>query len=91
MPGCPLAGVAPFKHDSGQFAGSATSSEARSSPLGPLYGRPCRLAPQPYPQTALTSASSIVAKQETRPHALMRKLIVLTNHLLKHPEFTLAI
>jgi transposase len=87
-----LAGVAPFNHDSGQFRGqrhifggrsqvrsvlymAALVASRHNSVLRPLYLR--LLTRGKAKKLALT--------------ALMRKLIVLANHLLKYPEFSLAI
>jgi len=86
-----LAGVAPFNHDSGQFRGQrhifggraqvrsilymAALVASRHNPiLRPLYLR--LLDRGKAKKLALT--------------ALMRKLIVLANHLLKYSDFTLA-
>lgn len=86
-----LAGLAPYNRDSGQWAGqrrihggradvrrglymAALSASHRNHRLQPFYDR--LIAAGKPAKLALT--------------AVMRKLIVLMNHLLKNPEFSLA-
>lgn len=86
-----LAGLAPYNRDSGQWAGqrrihggraevrrglymAALSASHRNHLLKPFYDR--LIAAGKPAKVALT--------------AVMRKLIVLMNHLLKNPEFSLA-
>ena len=86
-----LLGVAPFNHDSGQLKGQrhiaggrfrlrcalymAALSAARANPIFRAFCQRLRTAGKP-PKVALT--------------AVMRKLFILLNHLLKNPSFQLA-
>jgi len=65
----PSAGVAPFNHDSGQFRGQRHIFEAGSqSPLGPLYGRPCRSRHNPILRPLYLRLLDRGKAKKTRPH-----------------------
>ncbi len=86
-----LAGVAPFNHDSGQFRGQRHISGGRAQVRSTLY------------MAALVAARHnpilkplylrLLARGKAKKlalTALMRKLILLANNLLKNPQLTLA-
>jgi transposase len=86
-----LAGVAPFNHDSGQFRGQRHIFGGRSQVRSVLYMAALvasRHNPvlRPLYLRLLTRGKA----KKLALTALMRKLIVLANHLLKYPEFSLA-
>jgi transposase len=87
-----LAGVAPFNHDSGQFRGQRHIFGGRSQVRSVLYMAALvasRHNPvlRPLYLRLLTRGKA----KKLALTALMRKLIVLANHLLKYPDFILAI
>lgn len=87
-----LAGVAPFNHDSGQFRGQRHIFGGRSQVRSVLYMAALvasRHNPILRPHYLRLFARGKAKKLALT--ALMRKLIVLANQLLKNPEFTLAI
>jgi transposase len=87
-----LAGVAPFNHDSGQFRGQRHIFGGRSQVRSVLYMAALvasRHNPilRPLYLRLLTRGKA----KKLALTALMRKLIVLANQLLKYPDFILAI
>lgn len=86
-----LAGLAPYNRDSGQWAGQRCISGGRAGVRRALYmaalsaSRSNHLLKPFYDR--LIAAGKPVKVALT---ALMRKLIVLMNHLLKNPNFSLA-
>jgi len=86
-----LAGVAPFNHDSGQFRGQRHIFGGRSQVRSVLYMAALvasRHNPvlRPLYLRLLTRGKA----KKLALTALMRKLIVLANQLLKNPDFILA-
>jgi transposase len=86
-----LAGVAPFNHDSGQLRGQRHIFGGRFQVRSVLYmaalvaSRHNPILRPLYLQLLTGGKAKTLALT-----ALMRKIIVLANHLLKYPEFTLA-
>jgi len=86
-----LAGVAPFNHDSGQFRGQRHIFGGRSQLRSVLYMAALvasRHNPilRPFYLRLLDRGKA----KKLALTALMRKLIVLANQLLRYPDFTLA-
>jgi transposase len=87
-----LAGVAPFNHDSGQFRGQRHIFGGRSQVRSVLYMAALVASRHnPVLRPLYLRLLSRGKAKKLALTALMRKLIVLANHLLKYPEFTLAI
>ena len=86
-----LAGVAPFNYDSGQFRGQRHISGGRSQVRSVLYmaalvaSRHNPILRPLYLRLLATGKPKKLALT-----ALMRKLVLLANHLLKNPKFNLA-
>ncbi len=87
-----LAGVASFNRDSGQFRGQRHIAGGRRQVRSALYmaalvaSRPATPSSKPF-----TSARWSAARpRKLALTALMRKLIILANTLLKNPDFVLA-
>jgi transposase len=86
-----LAGLAPYNRDSGTWAGTRHISGGRAAVRSALYmaalsaSRSNHLLKPFYDRLLAAGKPSKVALT-----AVMRKLIVLINHLLKNPEFALA-
>jgi len=86
-----LAGVAPFNHDSGQFRGQRHIAGGRSRVRSVLYM--AALVASRHNPILKPLYLRLVAAGKAKKLALtvlMRKLIVLANHLLKNPAFALA-
>ncbi|MFZ1219492.1 MAG: IS110 family transposase [Chthoniobacterales bacterium] len=87
-----LAGVAPFNHDSGQFRGQRHIFGGRSQVRSVLYM--AALVASRHNPILRTLYLHLLTRGKAKKlalTALMRKLIVLANHLLKNPDFLLAI
>ena len=87
-----LAGVAPFNHDSGQFRGQRHIFGGRGQVRSVLYM--AALVASRHNPVLRTLYLRLLARGKAKKlalTALMRKLIVLANHLLKNPDFVLAI
>lgn len=87
-----LAGVAPFNHDSGQFRGQRHIFGGRSQLRSVLYM--AALVASRHNPVLRTLYLRLLDRGKAKKlalTALMRKLIILANHLLKHPDFVLAI
>ena len=86
-----LAGLCPYNRDSGQWAGKRCISGGRAEVRRALYmaalsaSRSNHLLKPFYDRLIAAGKPGKVALT-----AVMRKLIVLMNHLLKHPNFSLA-
>jgi transposase len=86
-----LAGVAPFNQDSGQFKGQRHISGGRRTVRSALYMatlsavRHDRILKEFYQRLLNAGKKPLVAMT-----AVMRKLVVLMNHLLKNDHFQLA-
>ncbi len=86
-----LAGLCPYNRDSGQWAGQRHISGGRAEVRRALYmaalsaSRSNHLLQPFYERLIAAGKPAKVALT-----AVMRKLIVLMNHLLKNPEFSLA-
>jgi transposase len=86
-----LAGVAPYNRDSGEHRGVRSISGGRSSVRCALYMatlnamRRDRILKEFYQRLLTAGKKPLVAMT-----AVMRKLIVLMNRLLKNPNFQLA-
>ena len=86
-----LAGLCPYNRDSGQWAGKRCISGGRAEVRRALYmaalsaSRSNRLLKPFYDRLIAAGKPGKVALT-----AVMRKLIVLMNHLLKNPNFSLA-
>lgn len=86
-----LAGVAPFNHDSGQFRGQRHIFGGRSQVRSVLYMAALVASRHnPILRPLYLSLLDRGKAKKLALTALMRKLIVLANHLLKYPEFTVA-
>ena len=86
-----LAGVAPFNHDSGQFRGQRHIFGGRSQVRSVLYMAALVASRHnPILRPLYLRLLDRGKAKKLALTALMRKLIVLANHLLKDPEFTLA-
>jgi len=86
-----LAGLAPYNNDSGNRKGSRSIHGGRTKLRGALYMAALTAAhknPVLSPFYARLKANGKASKAALT--AVMRKLIVLLNHLIKHPEFSLA-
>ena len=86
-----LAGVAPFNHDSGQFRGQRHIFGGRSQVRSVLYM--AALVASRHNPVLKPLYLRLLARGKAKKlalTALMRKLIVLANHLLKYPDFILA-
>lgn len=86
-----LAGVAPFNRDSGQFRGQRHIAGGRRNLRSALYM--AALVASRYNPILKPLYQRLLARGKAKKLALtvlMRKLIVLANHLLKNPQFTLA-
>jgi transposase len=86
-----LAGVAPFNHDSGQFRGQRHILGGRSQVRSVLY-MAALVASRHNPILRVLYLRLLTRGKAKKLAltALMRKLIVLANQLLKYPHFTLA-
>ena len=87
-----LAGVAPFNHDSGQFRGQRRIFGGRSQLRSVLYM--AALVASRHNPVLRPLYLRLLERGKAKKlalTALMRKLIVLANHLLKNPDFTLAV
>jgi len=86
-----LAGVAPFNHDSGQFRGQRHIRGGRSQVRSVLY-MSALVASRHNPILKTLYQRLLVAGKPKKLAltALMRKLIILANRLLKNPNFSLA-
>lgn len=86
-----LAGVAPFNRDSGQFRGQRHIAGGRSQVRSVLYMS--ALVASRYNPVLRPLYQRLLAAGKAKKLALtvlMRKLIILANHLLKNPEFSLV-
>ena len=86
-----LAGVAPFNHDSGQFRGQRHIFGGRSQVRSVLYM--AALVASRHNPILRTLYRRLLARGKAKKlalTALMRRLIVLANYLLKNPDFVLA-
>jgi transposase len=86
-----LAGVAPFNRDSGQFRGQRHIFGGRSQVRSVLYM--AALVASRHNSVLRALYLRLLTRGKAKKLALtvlMRKLIVLANHLLKCPEFVLA-
>ena len=86
-----LAGVAPFNHDSGPFRGQRSIRGGRSLARSTLYM--ASLSAIVYNPILKTFYQRLRARGKAGKVALvavMRKIVVLLNHLLKNPDFALA-
>ncbi len=86
-----LAGVAPFNRDSGQFRGQRHIAGGRSQVRSVLYM--AALVASRYNPVLKPLYLRLLAAGKAKKLALtvlMRKLILLTNNLLKKPDFALA-
>jgi transposase len=86
-----LAGVAPINHDSGQYRGQRHIAGGRSAVRRVLY----MAALSASQHNPILGAIYQRHRQNGKPHkvaltALMRKLIVLLNRLLRNPDFVLV-
>lgn len=87
-----LAGVAPFNHDSGQFRGQRHIFGGRSQLRSVLYM--AALVASRHNPILRPLYLRLLHRGKAKKLALtvlMRKIIILANHLLKNPDFTLAI
>jgi transposase len=86
-----LAGVAPFNHDSGQFRGQRHIRGGRSQVRSVLY-MSALVASRHNPILKALYHRLLAAGKPKKLAltALMRKLIILANRLLKNPNFSLA-
>jgi transposase len=86
-----LAGVAPFNHDSGQFRGQRHIRGGRSQVRSVLY-MSALVASRHNPILKALYQRLLAAGKPKKLAltALMRKLIILANRLLKNPNFSLA-
>jgi transposase len=86
-----LAGVAPFNHDSGQFRGQRHIFGGRSQLRSVLYMAALVASRHnPILRPLYLRLLDRGKAKKLALTALMRKLIVLANHLLKYPDFVLA-
>ncbi|PYI93876.1 MAG: hypothetical protein DME97_03100 [Verrucomicrobia bacterium] len=86
-----LAGVAPFNHDSGQFRGQRHIFGGRSQVRSVLYM--AALVASRHNPILRALYLRLLARGKAKKlalTALMRKIIVLANQLLKYPDFILA-
>ena len=86
-----LAGVAPFNHDSGQFRGQRHISGGRAHVRSILYM--AALVASRHNPVLKVLYQRLLASGKAKKLALtvlMRKLILLSNRLLKYPSFSLA-
>ena len=86
-----LAGVAPFNRDSGQFRGKLRIAGGRSQVRSVLYMS--ALVASRYNPVLKPLYLRLLAAGKAKKLALtvlMRKLVILANHLLKNPEFSLV-
>lgn len=86
-----LAGVAPFNRDSGQFRGQRHIAGGRRNVRSILYM--AALVASRHNPVLRSLYQRLLARGKAKKLALtvlMRKLVVLANHLLKNPHFTLA-
>ena len=86
-----LAGVAPFNRDSGQYRGQRHIAGGRSQVRSVLYM--AALVASRHNPVLKSLYLRLLANGKAKKLALtvlMRKLIVLSNLLLKNPDFTLA-
>ena len=87
-----LAGVAPFNHDSGQFRGQRHIFGGRSQLRSVLYMAALVASRHnPILRPLYLRLLDRGKAKKLALTALMRKLIVLANHLLKNPDFILAV
>lgn len=86
-----LAGVAPFNCDSGQYRGRRHLRGGRSTVRSALY-MAALVASRYHPVLKLLYLRLLAAGKAKKLAltVLMRKLILLANHLLKYPNFALA-
>jgi transposase len=86
-----LAGVAPFNHDRGQFRGQRHISGGRAQ-VRSILAMAALAASRRNPVLKLLYQRLLAAGKAKKPAltALMRKLILLANRLLKNPHFCLA-
>jgi transposase len=86
-----LAGVAPFNHDSGPFRGQRSIRGGRSTARSALYmASLSAIVHNPILKTFYQKLRSRNKPAKVALTAVMRKIVVLLNHLLKNPHFTLA-
>jgi transposase len=86
-----LAGVAPFNRDSGQFRGQRHIFGGRSQVRSVLYMAALVASRHnPILRPLYLRLLDRGKAKKLALTALMRKLIVLANHLLKYPDFTVA-
>lgn len=86
-----LLGVAPFCHDSGSQSGARHISGGRPRPRRVLYmAALCAARRNPVLNAFYQRLRSRGKPPRVALVALMRKLIELINHILKHPDFVLA-
>jgi transposase len=86
-----LAGVAPFNHDSGQFRGQRHIFGGRSELRSVLYMAALVASRHnPILRPLYLRLLDRGKAKKLALTALMRKLIILANQLLKYPDFTLA-
>lgn len=86
-----LAGVAPFNRDSGQYRGQRHIFGGRSQVRSVLYM--AALVASRHNPVLRPLYQRLIAAGKAKKLALtvlMRKLIILANHLLKNPEFSLV-
>jgi transposase len=85
-----LAGVAPYNHDSGPRKGTRSIRGGRSEIRCALYmAAMCAVRRDSVLKAFYLRLRATGKKPMVALTAAMRKLIVLINHLLKHPEFQL--
>lgn len=87
-----LVGVAPLNHDSGPYRGQRHIRGGRSAPRACLYM--AALVAVVHNPTLKAFYQALRAKHKPAKVALtavMRKIIVLLNHMLKNPDFVLAV
>jgi transposase len=81
----------PFNHDSGQFRGQRHIFGGRSQVRSVLYmAALVASCHNPVLRPLYLRLLTRGKAKKLALTALMRRLIVLANHLLKYPEFTLA-
>jgi len=86
-----LAGLAPYNRDSGTWAGARRISGGRAEVRRCLYmAALCASRSNPVLKAFYDHLIAAGKPAKVALTAVMRKLIVLMNHLLKYPEFALA-
>jgi transposase len=86
-----LAGLCPYNRDSGQWAGKRSISGGRAEVRQALYmaalsASRCNHLLKPFYDRLIAAGKPV----KVALTAVMRKLIILMNHLLKNPNFSLA-